>query len=143
MDELIVDARVCNLDMVVRFVAERLSAVGCSVKQQAQITIAVEEVFVNIAYYAYGGKSGGATIRISINNDEYIVIEFEDGGKPYNPFSRENPDVTAGVEKREIGGLGVYMVKKLMDSAEYRRDGGKNVLTLRKKLVGVRRSAFL
>jgi anti-sigma regulatory factor (Ser/Thr protein kinase) len=133
MDELTIDARVGNLNMVIRFISERLEAAGCSMKQQAQMTIAAEEVFVNIARYAYDRRSGGATVRISVGDD--ILVEFEDSGKPYNPIDRSDPDIAADVESREVGGLGVFMVKKLMDSVEYRREKGKNVLTLRKSLV--------
>jgi len=132
MDELTVDARVGNLNMVVRFISERLEAAGCSMRQQAQMTIAAEEVFVNISRYAYGPKTGGATVRVSVEDE--ITVEFEDYGKPYNPIENKDPDVTARAETREVGGLGVFMVKKLMDDVEYRRDDGKNILTLRKKL---------
>jgi serine/threonine-protein kinase RsbW len=132
MDELTIDARVGNLNMVVRFISERLEAAGCGMKQQAQMTIAAEEVFVNIARYAYGQGGGGATVRVSVGDE--VVVEFEDCGKPYNPIDKKDPDITAGADKREVGGLGVFMVKKLMDSVEYRRDRDKNVLTLRKKL---------
>jgi anti-sigma regulatory factor (Ser/Thr protein kinase) len=133
MDELTVDARVGNLNMVVRFISERLEAAGCSMKQRAQVNIAAEEVFVNISSYAYGERGGGATVRISVGDD--IVVEFEDGGKPYNPIDNGDPDITASADRRAVGGLGVFMVKKLMDSVEYRREGEKNVLTLRKKFL--------
>ncbi|GBU20846.1 hypothetical protein R80B4_00733 [Fibrobacteres bacterium R8-0-B4] len=132
MDELTIDARVGNLNMVIRFISERLEAAGCGMKQLAQMTIAAEEVFVNIARYAYGQMGGGATVRVAVGDE--AVVEFEDCGKPYNPIDKTDPDIAVGVDKREIGGLGVFMVKKLMDSVEYRRVGEKNILTLRKKL---------
>jgi len=134
MDELTVGAEAGNLDEVVRFITGSLSAAWCSMKLQTQAVIAAEEVFVNIARYAYYPQGGMATVRVSVVGGEYIVIEFEDGGKPYDPTVREAPDVTASVEKREVGGLGIFMVKKLMDCVEYRREGGKNILTLRKSL---------
>jgi anti-sigma regulatory factor (Ser/Thr protein kinase) len=135
MDELTIDARVGNLNMVIRFISERLEAAGCSMKQQAQMTIAAEEVFVNIARYAYGQKNGGATVRVSVDDD--IIVEFEDGGKPYNPIDKGDPDITLNADKREVGGLGIFMVKKLMDGVDYRRESGKNILTLRKRLASV------
>jgi anti-sigma regulatory factor (Ser/Thr protein kinase) len=134
MGELTVDAEVCNLDEVLRFVADGLAAAGCGAKPLTQAMVAAEEAFVNIARYAYAPQSGKASVRFSTAGGEYAVIEFEDGGKPYNPAAREAPDIAASAEKREVGGLGVFMVKKLMDGVEYRREEGKNILTLKKRL---------
>jgi anti-sigma regulatory factor (Ser/Thr protein kinase) len=88
----------------------------------------VEEIFVNIAHYAYTPETGSVTIRMSVQ--ENIVIEFEDSGKPYNPLEKEDPDIKASAEEREVGGLGIFMVKKIMDKVEYRREGNKNILTI-------------
>ncbi|MDR0331417.1 MAG: ATP-binding protein [Chitinispirillales bacterium] len=132
MDELIIDAKVDNLDTVVSFVAEKLELVGCPMKLQAQITMAVEEVFVNIAHYAYHPEVGGAVVRVCVNGD--VTIEFEDKGKPYNPLDKDDPNITATAKEREVGGLGIYLVKRLMDSVEYRRGDNKNILTMKKKV---------
>jgi anti-sigma regulatory factor (Ser/Thr protein kinase) len=134
MEELEFGAELGNLDEVLRFVADGLTAAGCSVKARTQAMIAAEEAFVNIARYAYAPLSGGVSVRLSVDGGECAVIEFEDGGKPYDPAARAAPDISAGAEKREVGGLGVFMVKKLMDGVEYRREGGKNILTLKKRL---------
>lgn len=133
MDELTVDADVGDLDKVLRFVVGRLSAAGGSTRLQTQAMIAAEEIFVNIARYAYDTPGGAAAVRVSIDGGD-AVIEFEDGGKPYDPTARKDPDIAAAAENREVGGLGIFMVKKLMDGVAYRRDGGRNVLTLRKSL---------
>ena len=130
--ELFVEARVENLDIVLDFIKENLNALNCPQKVQTQFFISAEEVFVNIANYAYTPGTGSAAIRISGN--EEITIEFEDSGKPYNPLEKEDPDITLSVEERPIGGLGIFMVKKIMDSLEYNREGDKNILKLKKKL---------
>ncbi|MCL2218966.1 MAG: ATP-binding protein [Chitinispirillia bacterium] len=134
MDELLIDAKLENLDAVLDFIAERLDAVQCPVKQQMRIAIVVEEVYVNIARYAYAFGTGPAVVRAAaLAND--LTIEFEDEGKPYNPLEREDPDITLPAEERKIGGLGIYMVKHMMDTVEYRRERNRNILTIRKKLV--------
>jgi anti-sigma regulatory factor (Ser/Thr protein kinase) len=130
MKELLIDAKTENLDAVLDFITGELETAECSVKLQNQIAIAVEEIFVNIAGYAYHPEVGGAVIRVTVGDE--IVIEFEDKGKPYNPLEKDDPDITLSAEEREIGGLGVFMVKKIMDSAEYRRKENKNILTIRK-----------
>jgi sigma-B regulation protein RsbU (phosphoserine phosphatase) len=133
MKKLFVEAKLENLEKVLEFVGQNLEITECQTKQRHQITIVTEEVFVNIAHYAYHPEVGGVTIRVSVLGHE-VIIEFEDGGKPYNPLEKEDPDITAGVEERAMGGLGIFMVKHLVDTVEYRREGNKNILTLRKKL---------
>ena len=133
MKELIIDAKTENLDAVLDFVATELEAAECSMKLQTQIAIAVEEVFVNIAHYAYNPEVGGAVIRITVGDE--VWIEFEDKGKPYNPLDVADPDITLAAEEREVGGLGIFMVKKIMDEVEYRHEDNKNVLKIMKRLV--------
>jgi sigma-B regulation protein RsbU (phosphoserine phosphatase) len=132
--ELQIEARQENLDVALDFVNEELEKMQCSSKIQSQIDIAVEEIFVNIAHYAYNPETGIVIIRIAASNDE-IRFEFEDTGKPYNPLEKADPDITIQTEDRPIGGLGVFMVKKIMDSVEYRYEGSKNLLTLRKTII--------
>ena len=133
MKELKIEAKAENLDSVMNFIVNELEAAGCSKKLQTQIKIAVEEIFVNISNYAYYPVVGGAVIRIVVGDD--VSIEFEDNGTPYNPLEKDDPDITAGAEEREIGGLGIFMVKNIMDSVEYRHENNKNVLLIRKALV--------
>ena len=130
-NELIIEATTENMDAVLDFVNERITE--CPAKVQNQIGIAVDEIFSNIARYAYHPETGGATVRVAV--DENITIEFEDSGIAYNPLTEENPDTTLSAEERELGGLGIFMVKNLMDSVEYRREGNKNILTIRKSLI--------
>ena len=137
MCELRVEANIKNLPGVLAFIDEKLEEAGCSMKTQVQIDVAVEEIFVNIASYAYVLKSGigDALIRVAIRQDpKRVEITFIDSGIPYNPLEKEDPDVTLSVEERRIGGLGIYMVKKSMDGMFYERKGDNNILTITKKL---------
>jgi anti-sigma regulatory factor (Ser/Thr protein kinase) len=97
--------------------------------------VAVEEVFVNIAHYAYTNGIGKVLVSAGLLKDQSSVrIIFTDSGIPYDPTKKEDPDVTLSAEEREIGGLGIYMTRKLMDDIAYERKNGRNILTLRKAL---------
>ena len=135
MREMDIAATLENLDTVMAFVDQQLEEVGCSMKAQMQIDIAVEEVYVNIAHYAYNPEVGGVTIRVQIEEEPLeIILTFIDKGKPYDPLAKEDPDVTLAAEDRQIGGLGIFMVKKSMDNVSYEYNEGRNILTLKKKL---------
>ncbi len=133
MKELMIEAKLENLDTVLDFIREALEAADCSMKLQTQIAIAAEEIFVNIAHYAYSPTVGSAMIRILV--DKAVTMEFEDKGRPYNPLDRADPDVTATADERKIGGLGIFMVKKIMDQVEYRHVDNKNLLIVKKELL--------
>lgn len=133
MKELLIDATLDKLDEVLGFVNKELEENDCNKKLQIQINIAVEEIFVNIAHYAYNPEVGGAAIRISVGDE--VVIEFEDNGKPYNPLEKLDPDITKSAEEREAGGLGIFMVKKIMDSVEYKHVENKNILIIKKVII--------
>ena len=134
-DELDIEAVEENLDRVTRFVEEKLEVTGCTPKDVMQIGIAVEEIFINIAKYAYAPDKGKATVRVEVSEDPVTVtITFIDHGKPYDPVAKEDPDITLSAEERKIGGLGIFMTKQLMDDVEYVYEGGKNILTLKKKI---------
>ena len=126
--ELNIEAKVENLDRVMNFINAALRECGYPFDIQNEINLAVEEIFVNIASYAYKPLNGNASISISVK--EKIVIKFEDTGKPYNPLHQPSPDLDKPLTAREIGGLGVFFVKKLMDSIDYARIDNKNVLTI-------------
>lgn len=132
MNELSLEAKPENLGDVLAFLADALACAPCPDKTRRQIAIAAEEIFVNIANYAYRPDNGLATVRVSVNQD--AVIEFEDTGAPYNPLEKETPNTAAKLEEREAGGLGIFMVKQLMDDVSYRREDRKNILVMRKRL---------
>ena len=100
-----------------------------------QVQIAVEEIFVNLAHYAYGSEQGTATIRVEVGGDPLqVIITFIDQGVPYDPLKKEDPDISLSAEERQIGGLGIFMVKKSMDDVKYEYKDGKNILTISKKI---------
>lgn len=133
MPELKISAKTENMERVMAFVDGQLEAHGCSAKAQTQLDIAVDELFANIARYAYGAETGEAVIGMEFP-DGFAEITFRDWGTPYNPLARPDPDVTLSAEERPIGGLGVFMVKKSMDAVSYRYEDGQNILTIRRKL---------
>ena len=136
MKELELEAKVENLSEVLAFVDEQLEAADCPMKIQMQIDIAVEEIFVNIANYAYAPEIGTATVRVEVMRDPPSVdITFIDKGIPYDPLAKADPDVTLSAEERQIGGLGIFMVKKSMDDVKYAYLDGHNILTIKKGLV--------
>ena len=135
MKELVLEAKVENLTQVLAFIDQMLEAADCSMKVQMQIDIAVEEIFVNIASYAYETDTGQAVIKVDISGQPPIIsMTFIDEGIPYNPLAKEDPDVTLAAEQRQIGGLGIFMVKKSMDDMYYEYKDGKNMLTLIKTI---------
>lgn len=132
MKELTLDAELEKLDEVLAFVDAELEAAECSMKAQIQLDVAVEEIYVNIAHYAYGEGSGTATIRVETEPGQ-TVISFIDSGMPYNPLEKPDPDITLPAEERPIGGLGIFMVKKSMDDVAYEYKDGQNIFTITKK----------
>ena len=133
MKELTIAAKVENIEVVTNFVNEQLEALDCPMKAQMQIDIAIDELFGNIAHYAYNPEIGKATVRVEVSQDPLaVVITFIDNGVPYDPLAKTDPDTTLSAEEREIGGLGIYMVKKSMDEITYDYKDGQNILKIKK-----------
>ena len=134
-EEITLDAIVKNLPDVMKFLEDRMDSLGCPMKLKMQISVAVEEVFANIASYAYAPKRGNVTISVErVAHPKEVVITFVDQGRPYNPLLKKDPDITLSAEEREIGGLGIFLVKKYMDEVSYEYKDGCNVLTIKKAL---------
>ena len=133
--ELKTEADLKNLDQVKDFVLSQLEEFGFGMKQIYQVELATEEIFTNIAHYAYQPGRGNAWIRCQVeqNDRDTFVITFIDEGIPYNPLERKEPDLTLNVDEREIGGRGIFLTRKLMDSMEYRYESGKNILVVTKR----------
>ena len=135
MKELVIEAKKTNLDAVLSFIDEQLGEAECSKKTRMTIDVAVEELFVNISSYAYDPKIGTAVVQVSVHNEPLSVeITFIDNGKPYDPLAKPAPNVTLDAEHRQIGGLGIFMVKKSMDDVQYEYKDGRNILTIKKVL---------
>ena len=135
MEKLSVKADVNSLGEVQDFVDRILEEHECSMKAQMQIDIAVEELFVNIAHYAYPSGGGDAIIEVDTESvADCVKITFEDTGVPYDPLKHEDPDVTLSAEDRDIGGLGIFMVKQSMDDISYEYTDNRNRLTIVKKI---------
>ena len=135
MKELTIAATVENIGTVTDFVNEQLEALDCPMKAQMQIDIAIDELFGNIAHYAYNPEVGSATVRVEVTKDPLaVIITFIDKGVPYDPLAKADPDTTLSAEERDIGGLGIYMVKKSMDDITYEYKDGQNILKIKKKL---------
>lgn len=133
--EITVPAVVENLEAVTAFVDGCLEELACPPRAQMQIDIAVDELFSNIASYAYPGRTGEVTVRLEIEAEPAaVILTFIDTGIPYDPLSREDPDTTLSAENRPIGGLGIYMVKKSMDSVSYSFQDEKNILKIVKRI---------
>lgn len=133
MKQIKVKADTAELDNVLSFADTILEELGCSVKAQMQIDIAIEEIFVNIAHYAYPEAEGEAVIYVEPGeSSSSVTITFEDEGIPYDPLKNEDPDITLSADDRPIGGLGIFMVKKSMDEVSYEYKDGKNRLTIKK-----------
>ena len=135
MKELKVAATVENLKKVNEFIHEDLKKLECSMQEQFQIDLCVEEIFVNIASYAYGQEEGEAVIQSEISKEpKKIVITMIDRGMPYDPLQKEDPDITLSAEERGIGGLGIFLTKITMDNIRYEYKDSQNILTMEKNI---------
>lgn len=135
MKELSVDATIENITPVTRFVNGELEQLRCPERVQRQIDVAIDELFGNIAQYAYNPDVGPATVRVEVTEKPLaVVITFIDHGMPYDPLSRDDPDVHAPLEARTAGGLGIFLVRQTMDDVTYEYKNGQNILTIRKRL---------
>lgn len=132
--EIKVLALVENLNNLLEFLEDCLTDVGADVKRKTLLYVACEEIFVNIAHYAYSGVGSVDIIFEYLEDEKQVRVTFIDSGVPFNPVERANPDVTLPAEERNIGGLGIYMVKKTMDDLIYCYKENKNCLTLVKNL---------
>ena len=128
-----VPARLEGMDVILAFVSYLLDISGCSTKTRTQLRIAVEELYVNVTLYAYPDGDGWVEMRGSIE-DGMATFKLIDGGKPFDPLAKEDPDIMLSGEERGIGGLGIFMVKNTMDEMKYEYRDGCNQLMMRKRL---------
>ena len=136
MKSLTVKAEPQSLEAVQAFISAQLEGYDCPVELEIPLQIAVEELFVNIAHYAYAPDEGMAWIDCDIieNDRPRIIIRFMDEGKPFNPLAKPDADITLSAQERNIGGLGIFMVKESMDVVSYLYENNRNILTIEKIL---------
>ncbi len=133
--ELVLKAKLDNIPEVTAFIDEQLEALDCPMKAQMQIDVAIDELFSNIARYAYAPGEGDATVRFEFDEVARVAsVTFVDSGVPFDPLKKGDPDVSLPVEERGEGGLGIFLVKKTMDAVEYQYAEGRNELTIRKHI---------
>ena len=123
------------LNDVLDFISTTLEGLYCSMKTVTAVSVAIEEVFVNVAHYAYGGGEGDVDLSVSFDKESReVTFRMADRGVPFDPLKKPDPDITLSAEEREIGGLGIFITKKTMDSVSYSYENGENVLTMIKKI---------
>ena len=128
-------AKTESLNDVLGFVEETLESFECPMKIQMAICVAIEEVFVNVARYAYPDSEGDMTLHISFDDQtRNVTFIMSDKGVPFDPLKKPDPDITLSAEEREIGGLGIFITKKTMDTVTYAYENGENILTMIKKI---------
>lgn len=133
MKELHVNSNVENIPTVKNFVCSELERLGCTERLVMQMKMAVDELFANISFYAYDSESGPVTVLFDYEEESStVILTFIDEGKPYNPLEAEEPDVELEGELRPIGGLGIFLVRNLMDDMLYEYKDRQNILTLKK-----------
>ena len=135
MKELTVQAALENIPVVTAAMDEFLEAPDCPLKAQMQLDVAVDELFGNIAQYAYPDGTGSVTVRFDHDEAARMVsVTFVDSGVPFDPLKQRDPDVSLSIDDRKEGGLGIFMVKKTMDHMVYRHEDGCNLLTIYKRI---------
>ena len=132
MKKLTVKAQIDNIADVMDFVNAELEKHNFPENAQNDLNLVVDEIFANIAHYAYDDGDGIAEVFICVG--EKTLLRFVDSGKPYNPLEKEEPDLDIPLEEREIGGLGIHFVKNVVDKIEYEYKDGKNILTVTKEI---------
>ena len=133
MEKFTIDAKLENLPSVTEFVIDALESRDCPMKVTMQMELVIEEIFVNVASYAYKNDVGPVTICRSFDEEPRALnLTFADSGTPYNPLEHKDPDTSLGAEEREVGGLGIFLVKKNVDEIFYKYEDGQNILTVKK-----------
>ena len=137
MNKLTVPAKIENLQKVMDFLGDQLDSVDYVMKARLQLELSIEEAYVNIVNYAYGSAEGEVIIYCDVDESPLkVTMQFVDYGVPYNPLKNGDPDISLDAEEKEIGGLGIFLIKKNVDDISYEYCNGKNILTICKKLDG-------
>jgi serine/threonine-protein kinase RsbW len=130
MPEITSLARMEHLERLIEFVVRHAETAGFPIQRIREIELAVEEVLVNVFSYAYPGMQGDVSIECRVEDGPRLILEISDNGVPFNILEVPDPDVTADISHRKVGGLGAFFVKEMADTAIYRREGDRNILML-------------
>lgn len=133
MRELNIPAKMENLEIMIQFILETIENTTNKDKLSGKLRLVSEEILVNIINYAYPEKLGNVYINTELLNNT-LVLKIIDEGIKFDPLERQNPDITIPLEERTIGGLGIFMVKNIMDEISYSYENNKNILTMKKEL---------
>ncbi|MBQ3925024.1 MAG: ATP-binding protein [Firmicutes bacterium] len=135
MTEITKEAALANLPHIMKWLDDALESIGCPNKAHMQIDVAADEILGNIVSYAYPDKAGNVTVKFEHQDDPGLLsLTFIDQGVPFDPLTVADPDTTLGPEERGIGGLGIFLIKKMMDNVSYEYKDGSNVLSISKSL---------
>jgi anti-sigma regulatory factor (Ser/Thr protein kinase) len=135
LEKITVPARIDNLAQMIEFVTKAADAAGLEKGLVGKIQLASEEALVNVINYAYAGGEGDLELQYEIENDpKTLIIQVADSGVPFNPLDKEDPDINLPAEDRPIGGLGIFMIRQIMDSVDYKRDNNRNLLIMKKTI---------
>ncbi|MBI5100613.1 MAG: ATP-binding protein [Nitrospirae bacterium] len=129
--EIRVPARIENLHALIETITGCARQQGFDQKRIGEIDLSAEEALVNVISYAYGGGEGEVSVVCGLDDGGDLNVEISDSGAPFDILARDEPDTTSALDERQIGGLGIYLMKKLMDDVQYRRIEDRNVLTFR------------
>lgn len=127
---IILPAKMDNLENFIQSLSMWLQQHGMATEKIHRVELAVEEALVNIIRYAYEGQTGDVELRGGITDDQRFVIEILDSGAPFDVCTLPKPDIHCSIRDRKIGGLGVFLIQRMVDELLYRREGDKNVLTM-------------
>jgi anti-sigma regulatory factor (Ser/Thr protein kinase) len=134
MEKITLPARLVNLEQMLEFINKGATDLGFDDKKKNQIRLASEETLVNIINYAYPDKTGDIEITYTSKEGKELEVQIADWGVSFNPLTTKEPDISAPLEKRKVGGLGIYMLRKIMDKVDYKRQENRNILTFTKNL---------
>jgi serine/threonine-protein kinase RsbW len=129
MERIVLAAKIENLESMLEFITAQARTLGFDDKRINQIQLASEELLINIINYAYPDKNGEIEITCRPKQAKGLEVEIADSGIPFNPLTQPQPDINAPLEDRKIGGLGIHLVRNTMDGVNYKRQGGRNILT--------------
>lgn len=129
--KIVLPANIESFPKFFNWLEKKCSDAGIEDAYKNKIYIATEEIFTNISNYAYPPKEGDVEITFKIIDEKQVEMKFTDSGVAYNPLEKEDPDITLNSEERQVGGLGIFMVKNYMDEINYVYENGKNILTIK------------